>query len=155
VTSARLLRGTAFALLLAAAAACAPHAPPIRDAVRILAYCGSMQARQTGIDSVISSTDDRLSDERPTQADVMRAVGTDDAVIAYWDGQPLALPRVSQVLGETDGYARVYAAAIPAAPEGAPSRRIFLLVRDRGERRWIVLTAFDTQSVCVEGRRDV
>jgi hypothetical protein len=30
-----------------------------------------------------------------------------------------------------------------------------MLVRDRGERRWIALTAFDTQSVCVEGRRDV
>jgi hypothetical protein len=154
VTSARLLRGTATALLLVGVA-CAPHAPPIRHAVKILAYCGSMQARQTGIDSVISSTDDQLSDERPSQADVMRAVGTDDAVIAYWDAQPLALPRVSHALGETDGYARVYAAAIPAAADGASSRRIYLLVRDRGERRWIALTAFDTQSVCVEGRRDV
>jgi hypothetical protein len=85
----------------------------------------------------------------------MRAVGTDDAVIAYWDAQPLALPRVSGALGETDGYARLYAAAIPAAADGATSRRIYLLVRDRGARRWIALTAYDTQSVCVEGRRDV
>jgi hypothetical protein len=150
-----LARSAAFALLLVAASGCVSHAPPIRDAVRIRAYCGSMQARQTGIDSVISSTDDRLLDERPTDADVMRAVGTADGVVAYWNAQPLALPRVSQALGETDGYARVDAAAIPPAPDATVSRRIYLRVSDHGVKRWIAMNAYDVQSVCVEGRKDV
>jgi hypothetical protein len=145
----------ALALSLTAAAGCVSHAPPIVDAVRIRAFCGSMQARQTGIDSVISSTDDQLLDERPTDAEVMRAVGTADGVVAYWNAQPLALPRVSQALGETDGYARIDAAAIPPAPDATVSRRIYLLVRDHGAKRWIAMNAFDVQSVCVEGRKDV
>jgi hypothetical protein len=149
------VRVAAFVLALGVAAACAPRVPRIADAARLRAFCGSMQARQTGIDSVISSTDDRLLDERPTEADVMRAVGTADGVVAYWNAQPLALPDVARALGETDGYARVDAAAIPPAADGAATRRIYLLVRDRGGKRWIALTAYDTQSVCVEGRRDI
>ncbi len=155
MSRAPLARSAAFALSLGAATGCVSHAPPIRDAVRIRAYCGSMQARQTGIDSVISSTDDRLLDERPTDAEVMRAVGTADGVVAYWNAQPLALPRVSEALGETDGYARVDAAAIPPAPDATVSRRIYLRVSDHGVKRWIAMNAYDVQSVCVEGRKDV
>jgi hypothetical protein len=155
VNLAPFVRSAALALSLGVAADCASHAPPIRDAARIRAFCGSMQARQTGIDSVISSTDDRLLDEHPTDAEVMRSVGTADGVVAYWNAQPLALPRVSVALGETDGYVRVDAAAIPPSPDATVSRRIYLLVRDRGVKRWIAMNAYDVQSVCVEGRKDV
>ena len=79
--------------------------------------------------------------------------GSDDGVIAYFHAQLLALPRVSQALGESDGYARVDAVAVPPVADDATSRRIFLLVRDRGQERWIAMNAYDTADVCVQGRR--
>lgn len=150
----RPLGGAALVLSLCAAG-CTSHAPPIVRPLRIAASCGTLEARTTGIFSVMSSTDDRLLDETPAQSDVEHAVARGDGAIAYWHEQLLALPRVSQALGESDGYARVDAAAIPGVPEGAVSRRIYLLVRDHGRKRWIALTAYDAQSVCQEGKRDV
>ena len=151
--SAHVRRAT-FALFFALASACAPAVPPLHSPVRIDAYCGSKEARNTGIASVVSSTDDRLSDEKPTDTDVRTAVRSGDGVIAYWHDQPLALPRVAAALGESDGYARLQAAAIPPAPEGAQMRHIYLYVRDRGRERWIALAAYDMQNVCVEGKRE-
>ncbi len=107
----------------------------------------------TGVDSVLTSTNDAILDDRPTEADVRRAVRAGDGVIAHFNDQLLALPKSSVVLGETDGYARVRAVAVPLAAEGALSRHIYLHVRDRGRERWIALQAFDVQNVCVEGKR--
>jgi hypothetical protein len=151
VTVPRLTRGVALALSLAAG--CAPNAPRIGPPVRLRAWCGTLEPRPTGLYSVMSSTDDRLLDESPTAADVERAAARDDGVIAYFHAQLLALPRVSEALGESDGYARVDAVAVPPVADDATSRRIFLLVRDRGQERWIAMNAYDTADVCVEGRR--
>jgi len=147
-------RANAAAALLVAAAACAPHVPPLRSPVSVEAFCGSKQARNTGIASVLTSTDDVLLDESPTLDDIRRAVRSGDGVVAHWNDQELALPRVSVALGETDGYARVRAAAIPPAPEGAQVRHLYLFVRDHGRERWIAMNAYDLQNVCVEGKRE-
>ena len=109
----RLTRGVALALSLAAG--CAPNAPRIGPPVRLRAWCGTLEPRPTGLYSVMSSTDDRLLDESPTAAEVERAAAREDGVIAYFHAQLLALPRVSQALGESDGYARVDAVAVPCA----------------------------------------
>jgi hypothetical protein len=148
------LRAALAASLVAACAACAPKAPPLRSPVSVDAFCGSKQARNTGIASVLTSTDDKLLDERPTDVDIREAVRSGDGVVAHWNDQLLALPRVAAALGETDGYARVSAAAIPPAPEGADVRHIYLRVRDRGRERWITMDAYDLQNVCVEGKRE-
>ncbi len=132
------------------------HAPQIGDPVGVDANCGSKQARLTSVASVMASTDDKLLDFRPTETEVRRAVKIGDSVLAYYNDQVLALPRVSKELGETDGYARVRAVGISAAPaaEGTLSRRIYLLVRDRKIYRWITMNAYDVQNVCVEGKRE-
>ncbi|MBD5605985.1 MAG: hypothetical protein IAI48_12990 [Candidatus Eremiobacteraeota bacterium] len=149
-------RGRARAALAAFAmvAACAPAVPPLHSPASIEAYCGSKEARNTGIASVVSSTDDRLLDEHPTELDVRRAVRSGDGVVAHWKDQPLALKRVAKDLGETDGYVRMSQAAIPPALEGAQVRHIYLFVRDHGRERWITLSAYDLQNVCVEGKRE-
>ena len=108
----------------------------------------------TGVESVLTSTDDKLLDDRPTEAEVRRAVTAGDGVIVYWNDQPVAMPNVAEALGETDTYVRVRVAAVPLAPMGALSRHIYLLARERGGRRWITLQAFDIQNVCVEGKRE-
>ena len=136
-----------------ALASCAPSVPKIGHPTRVEAYCGSKQARMTGVDSVMTSTNDTILDDRPTDADVMRAVRAGDGVIAHFNDQPLALPKSAPTLGETDGFARVRAIAVSLAPEGALTRHIYLLVRDRGAQRWITMNAFDVQNVCVEGKR--
>ncbi len=135
-------------------AACAPSAPRFKASTRVEAFCGSKQARLTGVASVVTSTNDVLLPERPSAAEVQRAVRAGDGVIVRWDDQPLALPHVSRELGESDGYARVRAAAIPPADPAATSRRLYLLVRDHTRERWIALEAFDVQNVCVEGKRE-
>ncbi len=141
-----------FAALLCG---CVSHAPRIQDPLGVDANCGSKQARITSVASVISSTDDKQLDARPTEYDVRRSVRLGDGVLAYYNDQLLALPRVSKQLGETDGYARVRAAGIGAVPpEGAQSRNIYLLVRDHKIYRWIEMQAFDVQNVCVEGKRE-
>jgi hypothetical protein len=137
------------------ACGCAPSAPRIAHPVSVRSYCGTREARLTGVASVITSTNDTLLDERPTFPDVQRAVAAGDGVIAYWNAQPLLMPRVAKELGESDGYVRVYAAGIPPAMDLATTRRLYLFVRDGGAKRWISLTAYDAQDVCVEGHRDV
>lgn len=107
----------------------------------------------TGVDSVMTSTNDTILNDRPTDVDVMRAVRAGDGVIAHFKDQPLALPKSATILGETDGFARVRAIAISLAPEGALTRHIYLLVRDHGSQRWITMSAYDVQNVCVEGKR--
>ncbi len=145
-----------FAALFACAACAPPSAPRIAHPVKLRSFCGTREARLTGIDSVMTSTDDRIRDEHPTEADVVRDVENGDGVIAYWNGQLLSLPNVANDLGETDGYVRVDAAAVaPVEGDQAVTRRLFLEVRDHGHDRWIALTAYDTQNVCIEGHRDV
>ncbi len=100
----------------------------------------------------MTSTDDRLLDEKPTRPAVVAAVKTPRGVIAHWNDQLLKLPNVSAALGETDGFARVDALGIPYAPEGATSRTIYLLVRDHGAQRWIEMSAYDVQDICLEGK---
>ncbi len=148
-----LRRSLACAALAALGVGCAPSAPRIGHATRVVSYCGSKQARMTGVDSVMTSTNDAILDDRPTDRDVWAAVRGNDGVIAYYAGQLLAIPKVAAALGETDGYARMSAIAIAVAPEGSLTRRIYLRVRDHGSERWIAMNAYDVQNVCVEGKR--
>lgn len=138
----------AFALV----AGCTPSAPRIARPTRVEAFCGSKQARMTSVDSVMTSTNDSILDDRPTQREVRQAASSGDGTIAYFDDMRLAIPKSAATLGETDGYVRVRAVAVPPAPEGALTRHIYLLVRERGSERWITMQAYDVQNVCVEGK---
>jgi hypothetical protein len=135
-------------------AGCSGAGPPIGHPIKVEAYCAAAQARPTGVASVMTSTDDKLVADRPTLEGIRREVKAGSGVIEYWTAQPLALPNVSKELGETDGYARVLAVAVPIAPATATKRHIYLDVRDHGYPRWITMDAFDVQNVCVEGRRE-
>ncbi|GAC1566702.1 MAG: hypothetical protein NVS2B3_00970 [Vulcanimicrobiaceae bacterium] len=133
---------------------CAPRgvvrlAPP----TRIESYCGSKKSRTTSIDSVLTSTNDTVLEDRPTEREVRQAVASGDGAIAYFDALRLEIPKTAALLGESDGYARVRAAAIPPSPETAVTRHIYLRVLDHGRERWITMLAFDVQNICVEGKR--
>lgn len=142
-----------FALFLLALSACAPNVPRFEHPTRVEAFCGSKEARMTSVDSVLTSTNDTILEDRPTERDVRQAVMAGDGIVAYFADLKLAIPKSAETLGETDGYARVRAAAVPPAPEGALTRHLYLLVRDHNSQRWITLLAYDVQNVCVEGKR--
>jgi len=132
-------------------ASCSPHVPGIADPYKVDAHCSPRQARITGIRSVLTSTDDKRDDGSPSLAEIEGEVRSGDGAIAYWHGQPLAIPKVARGLGASDGYAHVDALAIPPATNRALYRHVYMLVDDRGTKRWIVMRAFDVQDVCVEG----
>lgn len=136
-------------------AGCTETAPRILSPLRIDDFCGSKQARPTGIASVMTSTSDQPLDDAPTAADVRKAVRAGDGTIAYWNDQLLSLPQTAKQVGETDGYVRVRAVGIPPVSPNATSRHIYLEVRDGRAYRWFTLQAYDVQNVCVEGKRDI
>ena len=104
---------------------------------------------------MLTSTDDRILDDRPTEGDVRRAVSAGDGVLVTLERSAARdAERSLRRWARSDGYVRVREAAVPPAPAGAPSRHIYLLVRDRAGSRWITLQAFDVQNVCVEGKRE-
>jgi len=133
--------------------ACASQTPRLARPTRIETFCGSKQARMTSVDSVMTSTNDVILDDRPTEREVRQAVMSGDGTIVHFADLRLAIPKSAATLGESDGYARVRAVAVPPAPEGALSRHLYLLVRERAGARWITMQAFDVQNICVEGKR--
>ncbi len=135
------------------AAGCAPKVPRLARATRVQAFCGSKEARMTSVDSVITSTNDTILEDRPSEREVRQAVSSGDGTIAYFDDLRLAIPKSAATLGESDGFARVKEVAVPPSPEGATTRHLYLLVSDHGKPRWITMLAYDVQNVCVEGKR--
>ncbi len=107
----------------------------------------------TSVDSVMTSTDDAILRDRPSERDVRAAVTSGDGTIVHFGDLRLSLPKSAATLGESDGYARVQAVAVPPAPQGAQTRHIYLLVRDHGAPRWVTMLAYDVQNICVEGKR--
>ncbi len=147
-------RIVAALVLLGASAGCAPRGVPgIADPIRVDAHCSPREARITGIRSILTSVTDRLEDDRPPFAQIRTAVRSGDGAIAYWHDQRLFLPNVSATLGESDGYARVEAMAIPPAPVGALFRHVYLNVRSHGAPAWVTLRAYDVQDICIEGHK--
>jgi hypothetical protein len=151
----QLARAALFLLAALAATGCTPSEPHIAAPLRTQDYCGEGHARPDGVGSVMTSTDDKLLADRPTERGIVREVKAATGVIEFWNDQPLRLPKTSLALGETDGYARVREIAISASPPGVATRTIYLKVRDHGFDRWIAMAAYDLQNVCIEGRREV
>ena len=138
---------------IVAGTGCSPNVPNIADPTSVDAHCSPRQARITGIRSVLTSTNDVLDDDRPTLVDIQNAVRSGDGAIAYWHDQRLSIPHTAEKLGESDGYARVRALAIPPALAGSTYRHVYLDVRDHGSYRWVTMQAFDVQNVCIEGHK--
>lgn len=143
------------ALLFILLASCAPNAARIRTPKSFDYFCGgSKQVNLSGMQSVLTSTDDRVSDEHPSAARILSVVRRQGGAIAYWDDQVVKLPRLSVAFGETDGFLHVRKIAVPTPlVDELQHRMIYVNARDHGVYRWIGMQAFDVQDVCVEGHR--
>jgi hypothetical protein len=152
--SGRGVRTVGCALALAVAAGCSHADHPLSLPKSVESFCGAKQVRLTALLSIMTSTSDRIVpsprlDEAHVRALLLRSGGA----LGRFEDELLRVPQTAQVLGERDELARVRAAVAVDAPEGATTRPLYLLVRDRRGYRWIEMSAFDVQSVCVEGRR--
>jgi hypothetical protein len=145
----------AVGALVAVAAACGggSKAPQIVSPLKIDSYCkGETVPRATAIGSAMTSTDDKILPGHPDQAGIIAEVRATSGAVAHWHDQLLALPNVSKLLGETDGYARVEAVAVPLAKPSDEHHVIYMQLLDRGIPAWFAMTAYDVQDVCVTGR---
>jgi hypothetical protein len=120
------------------------------------AYCGGGEhyARTTAIQSIVTSTDDRLEDiPVPSAAAIARIVRSQGGVIAHWDAQLLVLPDVARQLGYPGPDVTLGDAAIGNRLVDANSRRIYLtFILPDGSRKTYALRANDMQNVCSEAR---
>ena len=145
------------ALTLAAVVAlsgCVSHAPRLQIPDRVHADCENRAVKQTAIDSIVASTDDRIrSTPYPGDAALLNRIGKVGGAFAYWKAQPLALPRTAQSLGEKGPYLDLVRAVITTdVDEADHSRPIWLTFHLPGGDRTVLERAYDVQNVCIEGQ---
>jgi hypothetical protein len=150
-----LRSSAALAVAISLVTACSGAKTPIIVLpAKIDSFCtGTNTApRATGLAAVMTSTDDKLLPLHRDAGAIEREVRSATGAIGHWNDQLLALPVTAKALGESDGYVRVDALAVPEAKPGADNRIVYFQVRDHGAPRWIALTAYDVQNVCIAGR---
>lgn len=145
-------------LLAAAAAGCAPNVVRLTNPSALQVSCNEkFVPRLTAIQNIVSSVKDES--QRPSQQSVAQMLARakeQTGGISIWGKSDLLviLPRTAATFGETDQYIRVRRVSIVNVPEDSPPPRpIDMEVRDHGTYRWYTFQAYDTQNICVEGRR--
>lgn len=139
------------ALLLAGCSS----APLLQPPDRVESYCSEKEPRGTAIASVLGSVADRLETGTawPGNAMLRMDVKQNGGVIGHWKSQPLYMPFVAKTLGVSGDYIDVTDVVIDNQLSGNESRLIYATVTTPQGPKNIILRAFDTQNVCVEGER--
>jgi hypothetical protein len=145
-----------LAVLVLTLAGCAPNVPQIGTPQAIKASCSEQFVpRITAIENIVSSIKDASqAPSKATLAEMLADEKSKTGGIATWKDLLVILPRTAASFGESDQYIRVHRVAITNVPEDMlPPRPIDMEVRDHGTYRWFSFQAYDTQNICVEGRR--
>ena len=155
-------RRFAVALLsVLALGACGSSAPRLKLPNRTEANCESKSVKQTAVDSIVASVDDTVRPGRyPGDARFRAAIKRGGGVFAYWDAQPFHAPDTAKTLG-VDGDLDLRRAVISNELQGDPKVRLgqyrpdWLTFATPGGEKTVLERAYDTQNVCVEGRREI
>jgi hypothetical protein len=136
-------------------AACSSSPPPLQPPDRIESFCTEKEPRGTAIASILSSVSDRIETTIafPTQAELRTDVKVNGGIIGHWKSQPLYMPATAQALGVSGNYIDVTEVVIDNQLAGNESRLIYVTVDTPRGPKNLVLRAYDTQNVCVEGTR--
>jgi hypothetical protein len=144
---------------LAVAAACllaACSKPPLlQPPDRVESFCSEKEPRGTAIASILGSVSDRIetSVSYPGDAVLRTDVKQNSGIIGHWKSQPLYMPSTAKALGVSGNYIDVTDIVIDNQLSGAESRLIYVTVDTPQGPKNLVLRAYDTQNVCVEGTR--
>lgn len=141
-------------LALGMLAACGSRAPQLVPPERVESFCSEKEPRGTAIASILSSVaDQNMNVGFPGEAVLRQSIKTHGGVIGHWKSQPLYMPGMAAALGVSGNYVDVTDVYIDNQLEAADSRLIYVSVAVPGGTKNLVLRAYDTQNVCVEGRR--
>jgi hypothetical protein len=145
----RLLVVAAFLL-----AACS-KAPLLQPPDSVESFCSEKEPRGTAIASILGSVSDRIetSVSYPGDAVLRTDVKQNSGIIGHWKSQPLYMPATAQALGVSGNYIDVTDVVIDNQLSGSESRLIYVTVATTQGPKNLVLRAYDTQNVCVEGTR--
>jgi hypothetical protein len=145
--------------LLLGVCACAQSGPRLQLPVRTEASCESRSVKQTAIDSVVASIDDTVrGGTYPGDAVLRRAIAHGGGVFAYWNDQAIRAPDTAKALG-VQGDLSLKRAVITNQIEGSdkdragPYRSVWLTFATPSGEKTVLERAYDTQNVCIEGRR--
>lgn len=146
----RLVALAAFLLV-----ACGSKPPPLVSPDKIESYCAEKEPRGTAIASVLSSVSDRIetSVAYPGADTLLTDVKTNGGVIGHWKSQPLYMPATAKALGVSGNYIDVTDIVIDNQLSGNESRLIYVTVNTPAGPKPLILRAYDTQNVCIEGTR--
>lgn len=135
--------------------ACGSRRPPLLAPERTESFCAEKEPRGTAIASILSSTSDRFEQSQPFPGDdtLRMDVKTNGGIIGHWKSQLVYLPAIAKALGMPNNYVDVQDVYINNQLSGTESRLIYLNVTTPAGPKSIVLRAYDTQNVCVEGTR--
>jgi hypothetical protein len=139
------------ALVLAACSS----APLLVAPDRVDSFCAEKEPRGTAVASVLGSVADRIetSEVWPGDAMLHTDVKQNGGVIGHWKSQPLYMPFTAKALGVPGNYIDVTDVVIDNQLSGNESRLIYVTISTPQGPKNIILRAFDTQNVCVEGER--
>ena len=145
---------------LAVLSGCAQPAPRLQLPKRTVANCESKSVKQTAIESIVASVDDTVRPGAyPGDARLRSVIKTKGGVFAYWDAQPFHAPDTAKALGVT-GDLDLKRAVITNELQGDPKDRlgqyrpVWLTFATPSGDKTVLERAYDTQNVCVEGRRE-
>lgn len=136
-------------------AGCSSGPPPLVAPDRVESYCSEKEPRGTAIASILSSVSDRLetSVAYPSDLELHTDVKQNTGVVGHWKSQPLFMPATAAALGVSGKYIDVTDVVIDNQLSGNESRLIYVTVVTPKGPKNIILRAYDTQNVCVEGTR--
>jgi hypothetical protein len=136
-------------------AGCSSSAPALNPPDRTESFCSEKEPRGTAIASILSSVSDRIetSVAYPEDATLRTNVKVNGGIIGHWKSQPLYMPSTAQALGVSGNYIDVTDVVIDNQLSGSESRLIYVTVITSQGPKKLVLRAYDTQNVCVEGTR--
>jgi hypothetical protein len=136
-------------------AGCASRAPLLQPPDSVESFCSEKEPRGTAIASVLGSVSDRIETSVAYPGDtILRTdVKQNSGVIGHWKSQPLYMPATAKALGIPGNYIDVTDIIIDNQLSVAQSRLIYVTVSTPQGPKKLVLRAFDTQNVCVEGER--
>lgn len=130
-------------------------APALQPPDRVESFCSEKEPRGTAIASILSSVSDRIETSVPYPGEAMLRtdVKQNSGVIGHWKSQPLYMPSTAGALGIAGNYIDVTDVVIDNQLSGNESRLIYVTVATPQGPKNLVLRAYDTQNVCVEGTR--
>jgi hypothetical protein len=136
-------------------AGCSSSAPLLQPPDRTDSFCSEKEPRGTAIASILGSVSDRIETTVawPGNAALHTDVKQNSGIIGHWKSQPLYMPSTAQALGVSGNYIDVTDVVIDNQLSGTESRLIYVTVATPKGPKNIVLRAYDTQNVCVEGER--